>query len=163
MVPPGLSSKISSVDVDGRIQGHWTLDTESYAGKGKIVFRGDSQGDIFLRDSSGRRIEARLNPQAPDRLYEIPLLADSTWTIDRVDGIDFDRQRINGHFLLTTLIDYMVFQIFGVNWNEHDEVTFEYDHMPYTAKGFDTKIGEFFQQVAEEQKKDAQKAKEKKP
>lgn len=156
IVPPGIATntggKITSVDVDGRIQGYWSMDTDSFKGKGKIVFQGDKEGDVHLRDGSGNRIEARLNPKDPDRVYEVPLMADTTFTIDRIDGIDEQKERINGHFVLKTLIDFMVLQILGIHWNQHDQVTFEYDHQPYSKKGFDLKIQEFFNQVAQEQK-----------
>jgi hypothetical protein len=153
---PGLAKAtkgaLTGLDVDGRVQGFWSMDTESYKGRGQIIFQGDKEGDLHLRDKKGQRIEGRLNPDDPDRLYEIPLLADTTWTIDRIDGVDFDRERINGHFILKTLIDWMAFQAMGIYWNEHDQVEFTFDHLPYTNAGFDRKISEYFQSLSQETK-----------
>ncbi|GEM_PF-3464291 len=149
---PGLAqftqNGISSLDLDGRLGGHWLFNTDSYAGKGKVVIQGDKEGDIHFRGKNGRRLEAPLNPEEPQRLYEIPLLANTTFVIDQIKRLDLQNEQVKGHFKLSTLVDWLALRPLGIQWNEHDEFVFEFDHLPYSPAGYDNKVREFFRNIA---------------
>jgi len=140
---------ISGIDLDGRILGHWDFNTETYAGKGRILIRGDQEGDIHFRGTDGRRLEAALNPEDPNRLYELPLLADTRFVIDRLRPFDAEKEQLQGHFHLSTLVDWLALKALGIEWNEHDEFEFDFDHLPYSEKGYAAKIRQFFTYIAQ--------------
>lgn len=142
---------ISAMDLDGKIFGNWDFNTETYEGKGRLLVRGDREGDIHLRGLRGRRLEAALNPLEPNRLYQIPLLADTRFVIRRIEAFDPQSQQLKGHFHLSTLVDWLALKAIGIQWNEHDEFTFDFDHLPYSLEGYSQKIREFFTRIAEQQ------------
>ena len=148
IVPPGLPEmtrwKISSVDFDGHIHGNWTMDTGTFKGRGYLAFQGDKEGDLHFRGKDGRRVEGRLDPSDPDRLYEIPFLSDSTLAFERMDGIDFDRKRVKAPATLSSLVDWLALQAFGFQWNEHDRTRIRFDYIPYSMEG----LMEYFQDRA---------------
>ncbi len=145
---------ITGIDLDGKIQGQWTFNTETYAGKGRILIRGDKEGDIHLRGPSGKRLEAALKPEDPKRLYETPLLANTRFLIDRIESFDPQKEQVRGHFHLSTYVDWLALKVFGFQWNQHDEFTFDFDHLPYSIEGYHQKIREFFAHIAREKKQE---------
>lgn len=139
---------ISGIDLDGLLLGNWDFNTETYAGKGYLALRGDKEGDVHFRGKNGRRLEAVLDPNEPNRYYEIPLLADTRFVIDRIQAVDTKNEQLRGHFHLSTLVDWLALKAVGIQWNEHDEFVFDFDHLPYSKKGYAHKIREFFTYIA---------------
>lgn len=144
---------ITGIDLDGRIQGHWKMNSETFAGRGRIVVSGDKEGDIHIRGKNGMRLEAPLNPDDPDRYYQIPLLANTRFVMGRLKAFDPKKEQLQGHFHLTTLVDWLALKALGIEWNEHDEFTFDFDHLPYSERGYATKIREFFTFIAAQNRK----------
>ncbi|GEM_PF-6116004 len=140
VVPPGLEKsfpKISSLDAEGRCFASWSTDTESWRGHGNITCRGTPEGDVFFRDLTGERMAAALDPEHRERLYELPPLSNSIFTIHRITGIDTKNEWFNGNFDLKSDIDSLVLKAMGYQLNSYGTVDLPFRELPYTPKGFE--------------------------
>lgn len=157
--------RISGIDIDGRLQGHWKMNYETFKGQGYIGLTGDGQGDIHLRGADGMPL-SKPHPNDPTLLVGTPVLSNTEWVVRRTDGIDFENQWIKGQFHLSTMIDPAVARVFGFIFDNNLVLSwqFNHDHLPYTATGFSRKMDEYLSKKAwEEKAEERKKAAEVKP
>ncbi len=156
--------RIIGLDLDGRLNGRWNMNYETFKGKGYLALAGDGQGDIHLRGADGMPL-SKPHPDDPTLLVGTPVLSNTKWEVRRTDGIDFDNQWIKGQFHLSTLIDPAVARVFGFIFDNNSVLSwqFNHDHLPYTADGFTKKINQYLAKKDWDEKKDAVKPEKAKP
>lgn len=156
---------ITGIDVDGRLQGHWKMNYETFKGQGYLALTGDGQGDIHLRGADGMPL-SKPHPDDPTLLVGTPVLSNTEWVVRRTNGIDFENQWINGQFHLSTMIDPAVARVFGFIFDNNLVLSwqFNHDHLPFTAAGFSRKIDQYLaKKTWEEQAEQPKKTTEVKP
>ncbi len=156
VLPPRLRRNLPGgarfVGLDGHLEGNFRMnypeDPRHWNGRGALRLRGDRDGDVYLLDSRLRRVGP-------------PLIRDTRWRWDRVDGVDRRRGYALGDFHLELLLNPMPLLGSVEAASRGLEVAFggdgrrlrpgeiwaemPYDNQPWTPRGFRNRIVDYLE------------------